>query len=153
MEEDPETIACWQRIGPRLTTSGKLEEADLDPLAKLGVTRVINLALADSPGILTDEAERLEALGIGYTHIPVPFEAPEEVHFTAFSAAMIEGRGEIIHVHCVANWRVSAFLYRWHHDVLGMDEAEARALMERQWTPETNKHKDAPAWARFIAGD
>lgn len=153
MGKNPEAIVAWQRMGPRLTTSGKLAPADLDCLAQIGVTRVINLALADSPGILADEAERLEALGIAYTHIPVPFEAPEEMHFTAFSAAMIEGGGETIHVHCVANWRVAAFVYRWNHEVLGMDEADARALMAHQWTPETSTHKDAPAWARFIAGE
>ena len=33
----------------------------------------------------------------------------------------------------------------------GMPEAEARALMERQWSPETNGHEDAPTWARFIS--
>jgi hypothetical protein len=32
-----------------------------------------------------------------------------------------------------------------------MDEATARALLERQWTPETSTNPDAPAWARFIA--
>ena len=31
-----------------------------------------------------------------------------------------------------------------------MPEAEARALMEQQWSPETNDHPDAPAWAAFI---
>jgi hypothetical protein len=34
------------------------------------------------------------------------------------------------------NWRVAAFFYRWHRDVAGMPEAQARALMARQWTPE-----------------
>ena len=33
----------------------------------------------------------------------------------------------------------------------GMPEAEARALMERVWTPETNEHEHAPTWAAFIA--
>ena len=35
----------------------------------------------------------------------------------------------------------------------GMDEPAARALMERQWSPETNPNKDAPTWTRFIAGE
>jgi hypothetical protein len=30
-------------------------------------------------------------------------------------------------IHCIANYRVSAFFYRYRRDVLGMDEAEARA--------------------------
>ena len=36
-------------------------------------------------------------------------------------------------------------------DACGMPVAEARALMERQWSPETNEHEDAPVWAAFIA--
>ena len=41
-----------------------------------------------------------------------------------------------MHVHCIANYRVSAFFYRYLRDMLGMNEAEARAEMERVWHPE-----------------
>jgi hypothetical protein len=34
-----------------------------------------------------------------------------------------------------------------------MDEAEARALMERQWSPEGHEHPAAPAWAAFISAE
>jgi protein tyrosine phosphatase (PTP) superfamily phosphohydrolase (DUF442 family) len=84
-----------------------------------------------------------------YTHIPVPFDAPGEEHYRAFAAAL-EADDEAVHVHCIMNWRVSAFFYRYHRDACGMPEAEARALMERQWSPETNGHEDAPTWAAFI---
>ncbi|WP_159870103.1 protein tyrosine phosphatase family protein [Novosphingobium sp. 9U] len=152
MANDPEEIACWQRIGPHLTTSGRLSQADLERLAHLQVTRVINLALADSPGILADEDEQLAALDIGYTHIPVPFDAPTDEHFATFCQAMAEAQGQTVHVHCVMNWRVAAFLYRWHRETQGMAEADARALMERQWSPQTSENRDAPGWARFIEG-
>lgn len=148
--DDPEQIACWQRIAPQLTTSGRLDEADLDRLADLGVTRVINLALADSPGILADEGARLAKRGIAYTHIPVPFDTPGEDHFEAFCKTMDAAQVETVHVHCVMNWRVSAFIYRWNREVNGMAEADARMLMEQQWSPDTSEHKDAPAWGRFI---
>jgi hypothetical protein len=39
-----------------------------------------------------------------------------------------------VHVHCIANYRVSAFFYRYRRDVLGMDEARARAGMEEVGT-------------------
>jgi len=44
-------------------------------------------------------------------------------------------------VHCIANYRVSAFFYRYRR-LLGVDETEARADMERIWRPEG-------VWARF----
>jgi hypothetical protein len=49
-----------------------------------------------------------------------------------------------VHVHCIANYRVSAFIYRWRRDVLGMDEVKARAEMEVIWYPEG-------VWATFTS--
>ena len=86
-----------------------------------------------------------------YTHIPVPFENPTEDHWNAFCAAMAESVGEAIHVHCVANYRVSAFMYRWHRDIEGMAEPDARALMEQQWRPDKVDHPQTRPWAVFIA--
>ncbi|HZF46404.1 MAG TPA: protein tyrosine phosphatase family protein [Sphingomonadaceae bacterium] len=145
---DPEDIRSWQRLSPRVTTSGRIEDADLARLKAIGITHVINLALDDHPEALADEGVKLAAEGIGYTHIPVPFDAPGEDHFGAF----VDALGAIeapVHVHCIANWRVSAFFYRYHLS-RGMAEAEARALMERQWSPEKSDHPAAPAWAAFI---
>jgi uncharacterized protein (TIGR01244 family) len=147
---DPAGIRAWQRIDAGTTTSGVLGADDLLRLKELGVATVINLALADSPGILPDEAERLAALGIGYIHIPVAFGAPGEAEFAAFRAAMDTAPAPV-HVHCVMNWRVSAFFYRLHRDHRGMDEAMARALMAVNWEPETSDHADAPVWADFVA--
>ncbi|MDB5725223.1 MAG: hypothetical protein JWQ16_1977 [Novosphingobium sp.] len=146
---DPEAIACWQRLGPGTTTSGRLTGPDIAALDKLGVRHVINLALCDSPGALANEAELLAARRIRYTHIPVPFSAPEEHHLVAFEEALASVGGPV-HVHCVMNWRVSAFFYR-RNRAKGMAESDARTMMERQWSPETNANPNAPAWARFIA--
>ncbi len=51
---------------------------------------------------------------------------------------------QTVHVHCAANYRVSAFLFRYRRDVLGHDEALARADLDRIWTPD-------PIWSEFIA--
>lgn len=146
--QDPDHIAAWQRLDHRITTSGRLKEDELAQLAAIGVRHVINLALADSPGALAEEEALMAAQGLRYTHIPVPFDAPEERHYQAFRNA-IEAESGPVHVHCIMNWRVSAFFYRFNCE-RGMAEDDARALMQRQWSPETSAHKDAPAWARFI---
>jgi uncharacterized protein (TIGR01244 family) len=149
MATDPEHIANWQRLDGNVTTSGRLAPDDIDALAQIGVCHVINLALADSPGSLPDEAALLAARGIGYTHIPVPFDAPTGAHYAAFCAEFAAA-ARPVHVHCIMNWRVSAFFYR-HHRAAGMDKAAARALMEQQWSPETSANPAAPDWAWFIA--
>jgi len=147
---DPGSIRAWQRIDQTLTTSGRLTEADAVLLADLGVRHVINLAMVDHPEALADEAAVLAGHGMAYSHIPVPFDAPGDDHFAAFCALLATAQRPL-HVHCIMNWRVSAFLYRYHRDVLAMPEAQARALMERQWSPETASIPQAAAWARFIA--
>jgi hypothetical protein len=48
-----------------------------------------------------------------------------------------------VHGHCIANYRVSAFFYRYRREVLGMDEAQARADMEQVWRPNG-------VWATFV---
>jgi hypothetical protein len=48
-----------------------------------------------------------------------------------------------VHIHCIANYRVSAFFYRYRRVVLGVGEATARADMEQIWHPEG-------VWATFI---
>ena len=152
MTTDPDDIARWQRIDARITTSGSLAATDIARLAGIGVAHIVNLALPDSPRALAGEDELIAQEGLRYTHIPVPFDQPDDSHFVKFRAAM-DADETPIHVHCVMNWRVSAFLYRYNREVRGMADAEARALLERQWSPETSDHVDAPAWARFIIGD
>jgi len=146
---DPSDIRAWQRLSERVTTSGRLEGHDPARLAAIGVRHVINLALADHPDALPNAEEAFVARGMAYTHIPVPFDAPKEAHYRAFVEALeaTDGPG---HVHCIANWRVSAFFYRYHRDTCGMAEPEARALMERQWSPEAHDHPAASVWAAFI---
>ena len=147
---DPEHIRGWQRLDARTTTSGRIEDADVAALAGLGVGRVINLAMPDHPDALEDEARKLAAAGIAYTHIPVPFDAPTEAHFAAFRDAVESGQGPV-HVHCIMNWRVSAFFYRLNRDHRGMAESDARAIMEQQWSPDGNDRPEAKVWAGFIA--
>jgi protein tyrosine phosphatase (PTP) superfamily phosphohydrolase (DUF442 family) len=146
---DPEDICGWQRLSPAITTSGRIEDRDVERLAAIGTRHVINLALADHPEALAEEGAKLAERGIFYTHIPVPFDAPEEAHYRAFVAALEAGDSPV-HVHCIMNWRVSAFLYRYHRE-RGMDDKRARALMELQWSPEASDHPAAPQWAAFIA--
>jgi protein tyrosine phosphatase (PTP) superfamily phosphohydrolase (DUF442 family) len=150
MANDPTDIYAWQRLDARTTTSGFLKAEDIAKLDGLGVRHVINLAPDGRDGALEGEAGMLAERGIRYSYIPVPFEAPGEGHFKEFRQAY-EGSHELVHVHCIANWRVSAFFFRFNRDCRKMNVGEARALMEQQWSPESWDHEMAPAWVDFIA--
>lgn len=140
---DPTDIFAWRRLDDRLTSSGQPSEDQLADLRALGVEHVINLALHSHERALPDEAASVAALGMVYTHIPVAFDAPTEEDFTRFCAAMDAIGEATVHVHCIVNARVSAFLYRYRRDVLGLDEPQARAEMETVWQP-------GGVWAAFI---
>lgn len=146
---DPTDIRAFQRLSPRITTSGRLQPGDPARLAAIGVRRVINLSLHDHPEALPEPAAEMAAAGLTYVHIPVPFDAPEDPHYADFAAAMAASDDEPVHVHCIMNWRVSAFFYRWHQDACEMAESAARRLMEQHWSPLTSDHPAAPQWVRF----
>lgn len=143
---DPIEIYNWRRFDERLTTSGQPTEAQLADLKRLGIKHVINLGLHTHEKALPDEAGCLAALGLRYVHIPVAFDAPTEEDFAQFCSAMAEWANQPVHVHCIANLRVTAFLYRWQRDVLGVEDGTARDLMDTVWQP-------GGVWAAFIGDE
>ena len=140
---DPEAIYNWRRLDDRITTSGQPTEAQLAEIQALGVRHIVNLGLHSSEKALPDEAGSVGRLGMTYIHIPVDFQNPTEQDFEQFCSVMERLKDVPVHVHCIANYRVSAFLYRYRRDVLGMDEPRARADLEAVWNPDG-------VWAPFV---
>ena len=151
MSEDPADIRNWLRLSDKLTTSGCLTPADPTRLAAIGTAHVINLAMEDHPEALDNAAQHMAAAGLAYSHIPVPFDAPELAHYDAFAAAL-ENATRPVHVHCIMNWRVSAFLCRYHREH-GMADTEALALMHRIWQPDREPYPQAEIWAAIALGE
>lgn len=147
---DPADIRKFVRLSAGLTTSGRLQPGDPARLAAMGAARVINLALPGHPEALPDAEGEMAAAGLAYTHIPVPFDAPTLEHYRQLVAAL-EADDTPVHVHCIMNWRVSAFLCRYHRET-GMADAAARALMQLVWDPETSEYPHAEKWAAIALG-
>lgn len=145
---DPEGIRNWQRRPDGITTSGKLEAGDPVRLATIGVRHVVNLALDSHPEALADEAALMAAADIAYTHIPVPFDAPSRDHVAALAEALAAHPGAV-HVHCIMNWRVTAFFYLIDC-AAGVPEAEARARMTAVWNPLDWDDPRAPPWRALL---
>lgn len=141
---DPEAIHNWRRLDERITTSGQPTEEQFGEISALGVRHIVNLGLHGHEKALPDEAQTVAGLGMDYVHIPVDFQNPTDADFDRFRETMAALADVPVHVHCIANYRVAAFLYRYRRDVLGMDESHARADMEAVWKP-------SGVWADFIA--
>jgi protein tyrosine phosphatase (PTP) superfamily phosphohydrolase (DUF442 family) len=140
---DPQTIYNWRRLDGRITTSGQPTEPQLADIRALGVRHIVNLGLHSHEKALPDEAASVGGLGMTYIHIPVDFQNPTDRDFDRFCAVMDQLKDVPVHVHCIANYRVSAFFCRYRRDVLGVDEAQARADMEQVW-------KVDGVWAAFV---
>ena len=140
---DPDDIYNWHRLDARLTTSGQPTEPQLAEIRALGIRHVVNLGLHTHENALPDEAASVAALGMTYIHIPVDFQNPTQADFDRFCETMAALKDVPVHVHCIANYRVSAFFYRYRRDVLGMAEAAIRADLDRLWRP-------TDVWAVFV---
>ncbi len=147
-DADPSDIRNWQRRDDRITTSGKLEANDFSRLAAIGVRHVVNLALDDHPEALADERALLEKSGIEYTHIPVPFDAPTRSHVNEL-CAVLDRAGAPVHVHCIMNYRVTAFFYLLDLDS-GVSEHEARARMAEIWNPLESDDPRTQPWKKLL---
>jgi len=143
---DLSDILAWRRLSARLTTSGQPTEAQLATIKALNVTHVINLGLHTHEKALPDEAGSVRALGMTYLHIPVDFDHPTEADFERFRSAMHDLEGKTVHVHCIANLRVSAFLYRYYRDEPDASDEGAKAHLDSIWRP-------GGAWARFLGDE
>jgi protein tyrosine phosphatase (PTP) superfamily phosphohydrolase (DUF442 family) len=137
------SIRNFRRLDERIATSGQPSEAQLRDIAEAGFRNVINLALKTSPGALPDEGDRVAGLGLGYVHIPVDFKAPAAADYEHFSAAMDARKGQTVFVHCIANYRVSAFMAIYRVQRLGWERAAALDRLREVWEPDE-------VWTRFL---
>ncbi len=140
---DPSDVINWRRVNDRITLSGQPTEEQLAEIRDLGVTHVINLGPHHNKGALPDEAASVAALGMEYIYIPVEFETPTDDDYAQFCDAMAGLKDRVVHVHCIYNARVSAFMYRYACDGNEMPKDIAFDMMDGIWRPGAD-------WADFI---
>jgi protein tyrosine phosphatase (PTP) superfamily phosphohydrolase (DUF442 family) len=135
----------FRRIDGRVTTSGVVGDKRLGQLGALGYGAVINLLPDSSEYAVAEEGSLVEGQGLSYIYIPVEWTAPTQADFEAFERAMEAFADKTVHVHCAANFRVSAF-YALHAERKGWwTRAQADAHIQSLWNPD-----EQPAWAAFI---
>jgi len=137
----------FRRITNRLTTSGIVRPDGLKALRAQGYEVVVNLLPDTSEYAIPNERDAIEAQGIEYIHIPVDFKQPTSSDFLKFSEVLDRVHEKKLHVHCAANYRVSAFysLYLVSRGV--WDAEQALEFIRSIWQP-----TEHPGWSDFIAG-
>lgn len=109
MQTTLEQIADFYQVAKRIATSGQPQAEQFELIHKAGFEVVINLALRDSPKAVINEASLVKQWQMEYLPILVDFNAPELEQLEVFFDAMQRHRRQKIFIHCVMNWRVSAF--------------------------------------------
>jgi NAD+ diphosphatase len=138
-----QVIPAFLPLGERIGTAGQPSPDQFTLIRQEGYQAVINLALTTSPGAIPDEDQLVAGLGMDYVHIPVEFGAPQDKELQQFFAAMEFLGNKKVFVHCIANKRVSAFLFLYRVIKLGHPVAEAEMALHRMWIPD-------PVWQEFI---
>ncbi len=128
-------IFNYLEISESITTSGQPTEKQFALVKAAGFDNVINLAPHNVENSLANEAGVLSALGINYLHIPVDFGNPTVDNFSEFSSFLKSLENQKVWVHCAANMRVSAFIYRYRCTVLGEQRSSARKELSEIWEP------------------
>ena len=143
MPKDIPSVLNWRRIDDRITTSGQPTADQFAQICDLGVGAIINLAPSDNKGALINEADLIASLGLSYAYIPVDFSDPTDADFDQFCEAMRKFDGECVHVHCIYNARVTAFMTRYIREISGGDATAMVAIMDDIWRP-------GGVWADFL---
>lgn len=140
-----DSIFNYLPLTDSLITAGQPTELQLAAVKAAGFTRVINLAPHGLENSLPDEAGVVARLGMDYLHLPVDFKHPADSDFVTFCAVLQQAQAQQqkVLVHCAANMRVSAFMFRYRTQILGEDRALAEQDLHRIWKP-------FGAWAAFI---
>ena len=141
-----DSIANYVQLTGRIATSGQPRREQFAGIAREGYVAVINLAMADSNHAVSDEADVVTGLGMRYHHIPVPFDAPNVDQLREFLCVMKSLESEKVWVHCVRNWRASAFMYHYLRHDKGLPLATACSPMFDEWLPSMSG-----AWRVFLA--
>ena len=145
---DIEASYNFRRMSERLTTSGIVPPDGLKALRAQGYEVVINLLPDTGRDAIPNERDIVESQGIEYIYIPVDFKQPTSADLSTFSEALDRVHEKKVHVHCAANYRVSAF-YSLYRVSRGLWSAEqAMEFMRSVWQP--RQPSEQPGWSDFI---
>ncbi len=135
----------FRRVSDRLTTSGVVGAVRLGVLAEQGYQAVINLLPDSSEQAVLQEEQLVRAQGLDYIHIPVDFAQPSVADYTRFCAQMDRLEHARVHVHCAANYRVTAF-YGCYAEQRGLwSREQAVQFIADVWQPQ-----NYPGWPQWF---
>lgn len=127
-----------------IATAGQPKEIEFIDIADAGYKYVVNLGMPDHPHAVASENKVIAELGMTYIHIPIAFDSPTKEQVRFFCNWMSLLSGTKVFVHCIMNFRVSAFMYHYLSKVEKLPESESKSVMFDYW-------KLDPVWEEFMS--
>ncbi|WP_108124543.1 protein tyrosine phosphatase family protein [Saccharospirillum mangrovi] len=139
-----ESIRNFFQLTPNIGSGGQPTVEQFQLIADNGYQHVINLGMPDHVDAVPDEDKRLSALQLNYLHIPVSFDAPRPDQLKLFCQVMNCLCTDKVFVHCIMNYRASAFLYQYLTKMEALEEQQARSPVLDFWNP-------PPVWQEVMS--
>ena len=128
-----EVIKNFIQLTDNFGTAGQPTEKQFKLVAESGYKHVINLGMPDHPHAVADEGKLVSELGMNYIHIPVQFDNPSKEQVKLFCNIMSLIRTERVFIHCIMNYRVSAFMYHYLSKVEKLSDKDSKSIMFNYW--------------------
>ena len=136
----------FKEVNELVSCSGTLKKVNLQSLADEGYEVVTNLLPDDSEYAVNGEKGDLEKSGIRYVYIPVDWDEPKHSDFEIFESEMNAITGKKVHIHCAANYRVTAFYSIYAFKNKGWSKAEVSEFIASVW-----QISEYPVWNKFVS--
>ena len=135
----------FRKVSDELTSSGVLDANGLNSLQALGYEVLIDLLPSSHQQANPEERKIVESQGVEYIHIPVDFSEPKVEELRYFYNIMDRVGGKKVHMHCAANWRVSAFYSAYAFSKGVWSERRALEFITDLWDP-----REYSVWEKFL---
>ena len=118
-------ILNYIQIDDNISTSGQPTKKQFKMIAENHFDVVINLAMHNK-GALKEEDKIVSKNGMVYIHIPVTWKAPEMERLKLFLDVLktLQQEDKKVFIHCIMNYRASAFIYQYKKLVLAQKDAK-----------------------------
>jgi len=139
-------INNYIKIDKNISSSGQPTKEQFKLIAKKGFEVVINLGVNDfKRGALKQEDKIVVENKMIYYHIPISWENPQIDRLYLFldTLKILQKQNKKIWIHCMKNYRVSVFLYRYKKDILKQKAVKFVAPKE---------YKPNKVWKKILKG-
>ena len=136
------SINNYIKVNKHISTSGQPTKKEFKKIANKKFDVVINLAMHNK-GALKQEDKIVSNLGMMYIHIPITWKNPEIKRLELFLSILktLQQDNKKVFIHCIMNYRVSAFIYMYKKLIL--KDKKAKLIAPKKFQPR-------PIWKKLM---